>query len=97
LNSLLEPTSTEQYGLSFLPPETTGIWGSNSRLTDSETDALTTELTFLGILENLKYPQPFFLGKHLVLSQPDWYVEPDQKCTLPLVKDGKIGKTYIYS
>ena len=26
-------------------------------------------------------------------SQPDWYVEPDQNCTLPLVKNGKIGNT----
>jgi len=26
-------------------------------------------------------------------SEPDWYVEPDQNCTLPLVKNGKIGNT----
>ena len=32
------------------------------------------------------YIPPFF-------SQPDWYVEPDQNCTLPLVKNGKIGNT----
>ena len=31
--------------------------------------------------------------KHLFFSQPDWYIEPDQKCTLPLVKNGKIGNT----
>jgi len=31
-----------------------------------------------------------FFCKHLV---PDWYVEPDQNCTLPLVKNGKIGNT----
>jgi len=27
----------------------------------------------------------------LFFSQPDWHVEPDQNCTLPLVKNGKIG------
>ena len=32
------------------------------------------------------YIPPFF-------SQPDWYVEPDQNCTLPLVKNGKIGNS----
>ena len=26
----------------------------------------------------------------LFFSLPDWYVEPDQNCTLPLVKNGKI-------
>jgi len=31
--------------------------------------------------------------EHLFFSQPDWYVEPDQNCTLPLVKNGKIGNT----
>ena len=29
----------------------------------------------------------------LFFSQPDWYVEPDQNCTLPLHKNGKIGNT----
>jgi len=29
----------------------------------------------------------------LFFFQPDWYVEPDQKCKLPLVKNGNIGKT----
>jgi len=31
--------------------------------------------------------------EHFFFSQLDWYVEPDQKCTLPLVKNGKIGNT----
>ena len=31
--------------------------------------------------------------EHFVFSQPDWYVEPYQNCTLPLVKSGKIGNT----
>ena len=28
--------------------------------------------------------------EHFVFFQPDWYVEPDQNCTLPLVKNVKI-------
>jgi len=30
----------------------------------------------------------------LFFSQPDWYVDPDQNCTLPLVKNGKLGNKY---
>ena len=37
-------------------------------------------------------PTVVFL-EHLVFSQPVWYVEPNQNCTLPLVKNGKIGNT----
>ena len=29
----------------------------------------------------------------LFFSQPDWYVEHDQNCTLTLIKNGKIGNT----
>ena len=39
------------------------------------------------------YHPPFFIKNILFFSQPDWYVEPVQKCTLPLVKNGKIGNT----
>ena len=37
----------------------------------------------------------FVFLEHFVVffSQPDWYVEPDQNCTLPQVKNGKIGNT----
>ena len=38
-------------------------------------------------------PTVFFFNNILFFFQPDWYVEPDQKCTLPLVKNGKIGNT----
>jgi len=40
-----------------------------------------------------------YMPRHLIFStfcffsQPDWYVEPDQSCTLALVKNGKIGNT----
>ena len=38
-------------------------------------------------------PAVGFFVNNLFFSQPDWYVEPDQNCTLPLVKNGKIGNT----
>ena len=31
--------------------------------------------------------------KILFFSQLHWYIKPDQNCTLPLVKNGKIGNT----
>ena len=37
-------------------------------------------------------PAVVFL-EYFVFSQPDWYFETDQKCQLPLVKNGKIGNT----
>ena len=39
------------------------------------------------------YPSRCFFQNILFFSQPDWYVEPDQNCTLPLVKNGKTGNT----
>jgi len=39
------------------------------------------------------YPCFCFFVNILFFSQPDWYVEPDQNCILPLVKNGKIGNT----
>ena len=36
---------------------------------------------------------PLLFQNILFFSQPDWYIEPDQNCTLPLVKNGKIGNT----
>ena len=38
-------------------------------------------------------PVVVFLKNILFFSQPDWCVEPDQNCTLSLVKNGKIGNT----
>ena len=38
-------------------------------------------------------PRRCFFRKKMFFSEPDWYVEPDQNCTLPLVKNGKIGNT----
>ena len=39
------------------------------------------------------YPRRCFFKNILFFSQPDWYFEPDQNCTQPLVKNGKIGNT----
>ena len=42
-------------------------------------------------------PSPLFFVNILFFSQPDWYVEPDQKSTLPLVKNGKLGIQVVWS
>ena len=39
-------------------------------------------------------PRLVFFVNILFFSSPDWYIEPDQNCTLPLVKNGKIGKLF---
>jgi len=40
-------------------------------------------------------PAVVFL-EHFVFSQPDWYVEPDQNCTLPLGQEWENRKYKLF-